>query len=614
MKDLTSPPDVDTITLCPIAETYLHPLNPRQAVSPDSVRELADAILAEGLMENLQGFADPDQAGMLGIVGGGRRWRALNLLHTEGKLGDGPVSIPLKVTDDPLVAASWAGAGNATHKPPHPVDEVRSYSQLADKGATVRTIATAFATTERHVNQRLRLAGLHPDILDALRSGEINLDEAAAMTTIDDHIAVLAILDQCRGRGWGAPRIRAALQSDNIQATDRRAVFVGLDAYCAAGGAISDDLFAESQYLQDEKLLATLFDQALKTEADRAQDQDGWKWVWYTPGNRHDDPRLKKTTAQDPTPVGLPDGDAHDLEELSEIPRWKLDDDQAEQLEQLELRARGTFDERERARLGCFLFVDHKGRLQAWDGLLHDDDKAAPETDGTAPAATTKQPATEDEGPAISAALLEDLHTIRLHAAQTALLAKPELVLDLLAYALSQGTRHYPRIFNINPGYTNITPSIDDGLLQSKRLANPVDDESPASQAAFDAFQKRGKKRRNELLTTSIVRQLNHRRDGFLDTIEDLAGANIRAIWTPTTANFFGRIKGPGLDVLYVQLLQPDGDCPHHAAFAKLKVKEKARELGDLFSDASVQEAYGLNRETISRLDTWLPPEMQAAS
>jgi hypothetical protein len=42
-----------------------------------------------------------------------------------------------------------------------------------------------------------------------------------------------------------------------------------------------------------------------------------------------------------------------------------------------------------------------------------------------------------------------------------------------------------------------------------------------------------------------------------------------------------------------------------------MKVKEKARELADLFENAEVREAWGLSREQAARIDAWLPEDMR---
>jgi len=69
--------------------------------------------------------------------------------------------------------------------PNHPADEIIAYKKSVELGALEDQIAKAFGVTVRHVKGRLKLAGLAPVILDALRADEITLDVAAAYTLTD---------------------------------------------------------------------------------------------------------------------------------------------------------------------------------------------------------------------------------------------------------------------------------------------------------------------------------------------------------------------------------------------------------------------------------------------
>lgn len=65
-----------------------------------------------------------------------------------------------------------------------------------------------------------------------------------------------------------------------MRASDKRAQFVGVDAYEAAGGIVLNDLFQSDDggWLQDVALLDQLTDDKLKAKAE-AIAAEGWKWV-----------------------------------------------------------------------------------------------------------------------------------------------------------------------------------------------------------------------------------------------------------------------------------------------------------------------------------------------
>lgn len=78
--------------------------------------------------------------------------------------------------------------------------------------------------------------------------------------------------------------IRRLLTEAHVAAHDRRAVFVGIKAYEAAGGTLIRDLFAEDGggWLADVALLDRLVWDKLE-EAAREVAGEGWRWVQACP-------------------------------------------------------------------------------------------------------------------------------------------------------------------------------------------------------------------------------------------------------------------------------------------------------------------------------------------
>ncbi|OJU22419.1 MAG: hypothetical protein BGN95_09505 [Sphingomonas sp. 66-10] len=73
--------------------------------------------------------------------------------------------------------------------------------------------------------------------------------------------------------------IRQRLTEASMRAADKRALFVGIDAYVAAGGGVMRDLFDEDDggWLTDPALLDRLVGEKLEQEAERIT-AEGWKW------------------------------------------------------------------------------------------------------------------------------------------------------------------------------------------------------------------------------------------------------------------------------------------------------------------------------------------------
>jgi ParB family chromosome partitioning protein len=74
--------------------------------------------------------------------------------------------------------------------------------------------------------------------------------------------------------------IRRMLTEKTVRASDARALFVGLDAYLAAGGHVMRDLFEtdDGGWLQDPGILDRLVMEKLHTAAEDIR-AEGWKWV-----------------------------------------------------------------------------------------------------------------------------------------------------------------------------------------------------------------------------------------------------------------------------------------------------------------------------------------------
>ena len=70
------------------------------------------------------------------------------------------------------------------------------------------------------------------------------------------------------------------LRETTVRASDRRALFLGIPAYEAAGGIVLRDLFEtdDGGWLQDVALLERLVAETLEREAE-AIAAEGWAWV-----------------------------------------------------------------------------------------------------------------------------------------------------------------------------------------------------------------------------------------------------------------------------------------------------------------------------------------------
>nr|WP_317054367.1 hypothetical protein [Roseovarius sp. W115] len=84
-----------------------------------------------------------------------------------------------------------------------------------------------------------------------------------------------------------------------------------------------------------------------------------------------------------------------------------------------------------------------------------------------------------------------------------------------------------------------------------------------------------------------------------------------REVWTPTAANFFGRVGGPYMVEIWRDLLELAENHPTVTTFAKLKKGEKAKKLEDLFRQSDLRSALGVTEAQAAKIDAWLPEGME---
>ena len=100
--------------------------------------------------------------------------------------------------------------------------------------------------TPHVVRQRLRLAAVSPKLMQVYRDGGLTLEQLMAFAITEDHARQEAVYERL-SYDRDASTIRRLLTETHVAATDRRAVFVGVEAYTEAGGTILRDLFTEDR-------------------------------------------------------------------------------------------------------------------------------------------------------------------------------------------------------------------------------------------------------------------------------------------------------------------------------------------------------------------------------
>jgi ParB family transcriptional regulator, chromosome partitioning protein len=255
--------------------------NVRKTGREVDIEPLAASIAAHGLLHPLTVAAeigkDGEPTGKYGVIAGGRRFAALKLLAKRKVL---PKTAPIPCIPITESGTEISLAENVTQAPMHPADQYDAFAALHADGMSAEDIGARFGLSARGVKQRLRLGAASPKLMSLYREGEISLDQLMAFCLTDDHAA--------QERTWDSLSynkepyyIRRLLTEGQVPLTDRRAAFVGIDAYEAAGGVVTRDLFSQEDgdgMLADPVLLEQLVTAKLEQMAEEVRGE-GWKWV-----------------------------------------------------------------------------------------------------------------------------------------------------------------------------------------------------------------------------------------------------------------------------------------------------------------------------------------------
>jgi ParB family chromosome partitioning protein len=384
----------------PFNKLVLSQQNVRKTKAGVSIEELAEDIARRGLLTSLNVRAEVDadgkETGIYRIPAGGRRYRALELLVNQKKLSR-TAGIPCIVSKGETLEVDDSLAENVKRLDLHPLDEFRGMMALRTQGPDEEEIAARFHLSIATVKQRLRLASVSPRLLELYAQDEMKLGQLMALSITNDHVRQEQVWDTVsQSHNQDAYYIRRMLTETAVRASDRRVLYVGVDAYEAVGGVVMRDLFDEDNggWLQDPALLEQLVLEKLSADAEALKTEEGWKWVdaaldfpyGHTSGlRRFYGERVEFTREElahhdalkaeyDKLDAGY--AAAEDYSEKTEVRLEEL----GNELDALNNRPY-VFDRQEIARGGAFISLGVNGELKIERGFVRPEDGPVVETD-----------------------------------------------------------------------------------------------------------------------------------------------------------------------------------------------------------------------------------------
>lgn len=446
--------------LVPLSVLWLSSSNVRSKHDPEAIRSLAGLIVAEGGLLNPLAVVMEVVNGVegYGVVAGGRRLRALQLLVELGKM-DADALIPVRVFESEQ-AVSVSLTENVTQEPMNPADELVAFRTLSQEGKSIEQIAARYGVKEMQVRRRLVLANLAPEFVDMYRDGAVSVDVLQALAQTEDHERQRQAWASLSSYQRSAYHVRAMLSEDDMKADAPMVRFVGLKAYKKAGGATREDLFAEKAgqgvYITDKVLLRQLFDTRVAAAA-KALTDAGWKWAEFREGfSLHNMPRdlirlqpevLSATPEQAETLQGIEtrraqiearltelEGPAeHDEAAAAEVDRLYEEQGDLEEKENEIDHARLGWADEQKAVAGVVLVLDHNAKLFEYSGVMRKEDRP---TDPEAGKAVGVQGSAAGERSEFSKSLMSSLTAHRTAAVAASLASNPKTALVALVHAL----------------------------------------------------------------------------------------------------------------------------------------------------------------------------------
>jgi ParB family chromosome partitioning protein len=178
-------PSAPGVTEVEVDNIVPNPRQPRQAIDPQALEDLAASIREQGLVQPL---VVTESEGGYQLLVGERRWRASRLAGLD--------VVPVVVRDvTPQQMVELALVENLQREDLNPLETASAYQQLVEEfGMTQQQVADKVGKNRATVTNTLRLLKLPSKVKEALLQGQITEGHARAMLRLKAERAQLDVL------------------------------------------------------------------------------------------------------------------------------------------------------------------------------------------------------------------------------------------------------------------------------------------------------------------------------------------------------------------------------------------------------------------------------------
>jgi ParB family transcriptional regulator, chromosome partitioning protein len=581
--------ETGTTLFIPLDRLKKSPKNARKIPHPKAdIESLAASIAAKGLLQNLvvepECKDDGKETGYyLVTIGEGRRLAHLLRVKRKEITKAEPVRCILDTAHN---AHEISLAENVIRSAMHPADQFEAWAKLhVEHGMSAEDIAARFGVTPTVVRQRLKLGAVSPKLMRLYKDEAMNLEQLMAFTVSDDHAAQESAWDELAEWNRRPQAIRAHLTREQVRGDDRRACFVTLDAYKAAGGHVTTDLFRSETYLADPALLDRLCAAKLESEAEAVRGE-GWKWIEIMPEVSYDalagygrQKGKQELSAKQEKRLGKLRQQRDGLaakEEYNDEDAAAIDSLDAE-IERI-LADSLAWSDRQKKRCGAVVSIDHDGKLDVTRGLIAPADQKAKAGEGVnADTENGSAEALPNAATGLSATLAGELTAHRTMALRAVLADLPVSGLVALVHSLVTPLFYdQPADTALDIRVVNVwlrAEGIDDGRAARQladRHATWLERLPKEAEALWDWLTQQDLQTLVLLLGYGVAHSIKAEHSAASDRIA--AALDMAHWWEPTAAGYLGRVSKP----LILQAVTEGAGAQAADNIAKLKKGEMA--------------------------------------
>ncbi|MCS3434326.1 ParB/RepB/Spo0J family partition protein [Klebsiella sp. BIGb0407] len=566
--ELESVLDAAEVRMTSFSRLFIGELNSRLIPhTPEEIQGYADSIQAVGLLQNLVVVERED--GRLEVVCGGGRTKAIGLLVEAGQVDPDKEWIVYKAV--PLHLARAASmTENGKRKSMHPAEQIIGFRSMSVDGNTPAEIGGLLGYSARHVQRMLKLANLAPELLTLLAENKLDVEQCQALSLEPDQARQVEVYTRARESYNHIPAhlLKRMITETEISVTAPRFVFVGREAYEAAGGAVREDLFSaeEGDGTADSVLTDRLVQEKLVSVA-QTLEQEGWSWSLVR------DVSIKNYGEDRANYLLLPEPEAqYSADEQLRLDELYATQEAAETVDD-EAALQVFIDEIEQAALIRAWMPETKascGVVVCWE---HNElciqrgvqkkvqDASAEGQDNSELHIITRS--TPDVAEGISLPLLKKMSSERTLAVQAALIQQPQKAVALMVWRLcscvfdysTSASHPFELRLEVHHGeLTSEAPTGKEGqawqlLMEEKSRLEALLPEG--WKRDFTTFFSLDGQTLLSLMTFCTAcsvngvqsRECGHTRQSKLDGVEAALGFHLRDWWQPTAENFLGLLS-----------------------------------------------------------------------